>query len=185
MPLLKTPVCDFGKKAENFKLKSINNELLSLNDIKGEKATLIMFICNHCPYVKAIITDLAKDCNDLKREGINSVAIMSNDAENYPEDSFENMILFSKSNNFGELNYLIDETQEIAKKFGAVCTPDFFGYNKALELQYRGRFKELKDLKPINNKDSDLKLAMKMIAETQKGPDEQVPSVGCSIKWFN
>ena len=89
------------------------------------------------------------------------------------------------TNNFGELNYLIDETQEIAKKFGAVCTPDFFGYNKALELQYRGRFKELKDLKPINNKDSDLKLAMKMIAETQKGPDEQVPSVGCSIKWFN
>ena len=95
------------------------------------------------------------------------------------------MILFSKSNNFGGLNYLIDETQEIAKKFGAVCTPDFFGYNKALELQYRGRFKELKDLKPINNKDSDLKIAMKMIAETQKGPDEQVPSVGCSIKWFN
>ena len=185
MPLLKTPVCDFKKKAESFKLKSINNKLVSLNDIKGEKATLIMFICNHCPYVRAIIKDLAKDCNDLKKDGINSVAIMSNDTKNYPEDSFENMISFAKLNNFEELDYLIDETQEIAKKFGAVCTPDFFGYNKALELQYRGRFKELKDLKPVNNNDSDLKLAMKKIAESQKGPSEQIPSMGCSIKWFN
>ena len=185
MPLLKTPVCDFKKKAESFKLKSINNELVSLNDIKGEKATLIMFICNHCPYVRAIIKDLAKDCNDLKKDGINSVAIMSNDTKNYPEDSFENMISFAKLNNFEELDYLIDETQEIAKKFGAVCTPDFFGYNKALELQYRGRFKELKDLKPVNNNDSDLKLAMKKIAESQKGPSEQIPSMGCNIKWFN
>ena len=185
MPLLKTPVCDFGKKAENFKLKSINNELISLNDIKGEKATLIMFICNHCPYVKAIIEDLAKDCNNLKKDGINSVAIMSNDAENYPEDSFENMISFAKSNNFGELNYLIDETQGTAKKYGVVCTPDFFGYNKELQLQYRGRFKELKDLKPINDKVSDLNLAMKKIADSQKGPAAQIPSMGCSIKWFN
>ena len=185
MPLLKTPVCDFGKKAESFKLKSINNELITLNDIKGKKATLIMFICNHCPYVKAIIKYLTKDCEDLKKEGINSVAIMSNDVENYPEDSFENMISFAKSNNFGDLNYLIDETQEIAKKFGAVCTPDFFGYNKALELQYRGRFKELKDLKPLDNNDSDLKLAMKKIAKNQKGPEVQISSMGCSIKWFN
>ena len=185
MPLLKTPVCDFGKKADSFKLKSIKNELISLNDVRGEKATLIMFICNHCPYVKAIIEDLVKDCNDLKKDGINSVAIMSNDPENYPEDSFENMVSSAKSNNFGELNYLIDETQEIAKKFGAVCTPDFFGYNKALELQYRGRFKELKDLKPVNKDDSDLKLAMKKIASSQIGPSKQVSSMGCSIKWFN
>ena len=185
MPLLKTPVCEFGRKAESFKLKSINNQLMSLNDIKGERATLIMFICNHCPYVKAIIKDLAKECNELEKEGIKSVAIMSNDTKNYPEDSFENMISFAKLNNFEELDYLIDETQEIAKKFGAVCTPDFFGYNKALELQYRGRFKELKDLKPVNNNDSDLKLAMKKIAESQKGPSEQIPSMGCSIKWFN
>ena len=185
MTLLKTPVCDFGKKAESFELKSINNELISLNDVKGEKATLIMFICNHCPYVKAIIKDLTKDCEDLKKEGINSVAIMSNDVENYPEDSFKNMISFAKSNNFGDLNYLVDETQELAKKFGAVCTPDFFGYNNALELQYRGRFKELKDLKPLDNNDSDLKLAMKKIAKNQKGPEVQIPSMGCSIKWFN
>ena len=185
MALTKTPVCDFGKKAENFKLKSINNKLLTLNDIKGEKATLIMFICNHCPYVKAIIKDLARDCNELRNDGISAVAIMSNDTKNYPEDSFNNMIKFADDNSFGTINYLFDETQEIAKKYGAVCTPDFFGYNKNLELQYRGRFRELKDLKPINNGDSDLKIAMKMVAQTQKGPDEQIPSMGCNIKWFN
>jgi len=185
MALTKTPVCDFGKKAEEFKLKSINNKVITLNDIRGEKATLIMFICNHCPYVKAIIKDLAKDCNELKNDGINSIAIMSNDTKNYPEDSFENMIDFAENNNFGEIEYLFDETQEIAKKYGAVCTPDFFGYNKDLSLQYRGRFRELKDLKPINNGDSDLKIAMKMVAQTQKGPDEQIPSMGCNIKWFN
>ena len=185
MAVTKTPVCEFGKKAEDFKLKSINNKLISLNDIKGEKATLVMFISNHCPYVKAIIRDLAKDCNELKQEGVNSVAIMSNDTNNYPEDSFDNMIKFAEINDFGEINYLIDDTQEIAKKYGAVCTPDFFGYNKDLKLQYRGRFRELKDLKPINNGDSDLKVAMRMVAETQKGPDEQIPSMGCNIKWFS
>ena len=185
MALTKTPVCDFGKKAEDFKLKSINNKLVTLSDIKGEKATLIMFICNHCPYVKAVIKDLAKDCNELRDDGINSVAIMSNDTKNYPEDSFNNMIKFADDNSFGTINYLFDETQEIAKKYGAVCTPDFFGYNKDLKLQYRGRFRELKELKPINNGDSDLKIAMKMVAKTQKGPDQQIPSMGCNIKWFN
>ena len=185
MALTKTPVCDFGKKAENFKLKSINNKVITLNDIKGEKATLIMFICNHCPYVKAIIKDLTKDCNELRNDGISSVAIMSNDTKNYPEDSFDNMMKFAEINNFRNINYLFDETQEIAKKYGAVCTPDFFGYNRNLELQYRGRFRELKDLKPINNGDSDLKIAMKMVAQTQKGPDQQIPSMGCNIKWFN
>jgi len=185
MALTKTPVCDFGKKAEDFKLKSINNKVVTLKDIRGEKATLVMFICNHCPYVKAIIKDLAKDCNELRNDGINSVAIMSNDTKNYPEDSFDNMIKFADDNNFGTINYLFDETQEIAKKYGAVCTPDFFGYNENLELQYRGRFRELKDLKPINNGDSDLKIAMKMVARMQKGPDEQIPSMGCNIKWFN
>ena len=185
MALTKTPVCDFGKKAEDFKLKSINNKVVTLKDIRGEKATLVMFICNHCPYVKAIIKDLVKDCNELRNDGINSVAIMSNDTKNYPEDSFDNMIKFADDNNFGTINYLFDETQEIAKKYGAVCTPDFFGYNENLELQYRGRFRELKDLKPINNGDSDLKIAMKMVARVQKGPNEQIPSMGCNIKWFN
>ena len=185
MTLTKTPICEFGKKAEDFRLKSINNEFVSLSTAKGVNGTLIAFICNHCPYVKAIIKDLVKDCKNLKKEGINSIAIMSNDTKNYPEDSFNNMIQFAKDNSFGELYYLIDETQEVAKKYGAVCTPDFFGYNKDLKLQYRGRFRELKDLKPINNGDSDLKIAMKMVAQTQKGPDKQIPSMGCNIKWFN
>ena len=184
MTLTKTPICDFGKKAEDFKLRSINNELVSLEDIKGNNGTLIMFICNHCPYVKAIISDLVNDCKNLELNGINSVAIMSNDVKNYPDDSFDKMIKFAKDNKFDDLAYLIDETQEVARKYGAVCTPDFFGYNKDLELQYRGRMRELQNLKPVRNGDSDLKLAMKMIAKTQKGPVEQIPSMGCNIKWI-
>ena len=184
MSLTKTPICDFGKKAQDFKLKSINNEMISLSDIKGKNGTLIMFICNHCPYVKAIIKDLVEDCKKLKNLGINSVAIMSNDTKNYPEDSFENMIQFAKDNNFEDLNYLIDDTQLVAKQYGAVCTPDFFGYNRKLELQYRGRIRELKNLKPVRNNESDLNIAMKMIADTQKGPSKQIPSMGCNIKWF-
>ena len=184
MALTKTPICDFGKKAEEFELKSTDNRLITLNDIKGDKGTLIMFICNHCPYVKAVIKDIVSDCKELENDGIKSVAIMSNDTKNYPDDSFENMISFSKNNNFN-FPYLIDETQNIAKKYGAVCTPDFFGYNEKLELQYRGRIRELKDLKPLRSGDSDLLLAMKKIAKTQKGPSDQVPRMGCNIKWFN
>ena len=184
MSLTKTPICDFGKKAENFQLNSTYNKIISLNDIKGENGTLIMFICNHCPYVKAVIEDIVEDSNKLDNFGIKSVAICSNDVKNYPEDSFENMIEFSKNNNFN-FPYLFDETQEIAKKFGAVCTPDFFGYNKNLELQYRGRIKELKELKPVVSGDSDLYIAMKQIAETGNGPKDQIPSMGCNIKWFN
>ena len=141
-----------------------------------------MFICNHCPYVKAIIRDIVEDCKNLKKEGVNSIAIMSNDTREYPEDSFENMKIFSKKFNF-TFPYLIDETQEIAKEYGAVCTPDFFGYNSKLELQYRGRIRELKDLKPINSGESDLSRAMRLIIKTGKGPKEQIPSMGCNIKW--
>ncbi len=184
MSLTKTPICDFGKKAENFQLNSTDNKIISLNDIKGEKGTLIMFICNHCPYVKAVIKDIVEDSKKLENFGIKSVAICSNDVENYPEDSFENMIEFSKENNF-KFPYLIDETQEIAKKYDAVCTPDFFGYNKDLELQYRGRFRELKELKPVRSGDSDLFNAMIQISETGKGPESQIPSMGCNIKWLN
>ncbi len=125
MSLTKTPICDFGKKAENFDLKSTDNKIISLNDIRGEKGTLIMFICNHCPYVKAVIKDIVEDCKKLETSGIKSVAICSNDVKNYPEDSFENMIQFSKEKNFN-FTYLIDETQEIAKNYGAVCNPYFF-----------------------------------------------------------
>ena len=182
MSLTKTPICDFGKKAENFELKSTDNKFISLNDIKGEKGTLIMFICNHCPYVKAVIEDIVEDANKLEDFGIKSVAICSNDVKNYPEDSFENMIEFSKRNNFN-FPYLVDETQEIAKAYDAVCTPDFFRYNKNLELQYRGRLRELKNLIPVKDGESDLLKAMKQIAETSEGPKEQIPSAGCSIEW--
>ena len=183
MAITETPICHFGKKANDFQLKSTENKMISLHDLKGEKGTLIMFICNHCPYVLALIKDIVKDCKELEEYGIKSLAIMSNDPKYYQEDSFENMIQFSKNHNFN-FPYLIDETQQIAKQYGAVCTPDFFGYNKNLELQYRGRIRELKNLKPIQNGDSELKNAMKMIAKTNKGPNEQFPSMGCSIKWF-
>ena len=183
MSLTKTPICDFGKKADNFELKSIDNKIISLNDAKGENGTLIMFICNHCPYVLAVINNVVKDCKELENDGIKSIAIMSNDPKRYEEDSFDNMIKFSKNHNFN-FPYVIDETQEVAKTYGAVCTPDFFGYNKDLELQYRGRIRELKDLKPIENGESELKNAMKMIAKSNNGPKEQFPSMGCSIKWF-
>ena len=184
MTLTKTPICDFGKKAESFELKSTENKIITLNDAKGQNGTLIMFICNHCPYVKAVIEDIVNDCKTLEKEGIRSIAIMSNDTENYPEDSFDNMIKFAKNNKFN-FPYLIDETQEVAKNYGAVCTPDFFGYNGNLELQYRGRIRELKELKPVRSGDSDLFEAMKQVSETGKGPVNQVPSMGCNIKWLN
>ena len=184
MSLTKTPICDFGKKAETFKLLSTDNTNINLEDVKGENGTLIMFICNHCPYVKGVIQNIVDDTNDLKKIGVNSVAIMSNDTNNYPDDSFDKMKDFAKDNKFN-FPYVIDETQEIAKKFGAVCTPDFFGYNGNNELQYRGRMRELKELEPVSNDESDLFKAMKLIAQTGKGPKNQIPSMGCNIKWFN
>ncbi|MDC0565672.1 thioredoxin family protein [Candidatus Pelagibacter sp.] len=181
MPI-QTPICDFGQKALPFELKSTDNKIISLDNIKGENGTLIMFICNHCPYVKAVTKEIVEDCNELKKIGISSVAICSNDAVNYPDDSFDNMIKFSNDNQFN-FPYLQDETQEIAKAYDAVCTPDFFGYNKDLGLQYRGRLRELKNFVPVKDGESDLLKAMKQIAETGKGPQNQIPSAGCSIKW--
>ncbi len=183
MSLTKTPICNFGEEAKDFKLISTENKKVSLDDIKGKNGILIMFICNHCPYVKAVINDIVEDTKYLESLEIKSAAIMSNDVKNYPEDSFDNMIAFSKLNNFS-FPYLFDEMQDVAKNYGAVCTPDFFGYNKNLELQYRGRIRELKNLKPIRQEDSDLKIAMKLIAETGNGPKNQIPSMGCNIKWF-
>ena len=183
MVLTKTPICNFGEKPHSFELKDVSEKICNFKDLTGEKGTLIMFICNHCPYVKAVIKDIVHDADKLKNLNINTVAVMSNDTKNYPADSFENMIKFSKINKFN-FPYLFDETQEIAKKYGAVCTPDFFGYNGNLELQYRGRIRELKDLKPVSTGESDLFNAMKMIAETGRGPQKQIPSMGCNIKWF-
>ena len=182
MVLTKTPICNFDEKAHNFYLKGVDNKFYKLENCMGKNGTIIMFICNHCPYVKAIIKELVEDINDLKDNGIETVAIMSNDTKNYPEDSFDKMISFSKINNFS-FPYLFDGKQEVAKKFGAVCTPDFFGYNKNLKLQYRGRFRQLKELTPVKSGESDLKLAMMMISKTQNGPKEQIPSMGCNIKW--
>ena len=183
MTLTETPICNFGENAKNFNLLSTENKKVSLDNIRGENGTLVMFICNHCPYVKAVIKDIAQDAKFLESIGVKSAAIMSNDVKNYPEDSFENMISFSKLHNFS-FPYLIDESQKVAKEYGAVCTPDFFGYNKNLELQYRGRIRELKNLKPITKGDSDLRVAMKLVSTSGKGPTKQIPSMGCNIKWF-
>ena len=182
MVLTKTPICNFGQKANTFKLKGTDGKIHKLEDHLGKNGLLIMFICNHCPYVKAVIEDIVDDCKNLEREGLKSIAIMSNDTKDYPEDSFENMINFSKEQGF-TFPYLIDETQQVAKKYGAVCTPDFFGYNNNLELQYRGRIRELKDLKPVRNSESDLLKAMRLVIKTGKGPKSQIPSMGCNIKW--
>ena len=183
MTLTKTPICNFGEKAKDFNLLSTEKKKMSLDMVKGDNGTLVMFICNHCPYVKAVIKDIVDDVKFLENLDIKSVAIMSNDVKNYPEDSFENMISFSKLHNFS-FPYLIDDTQQIAKDYDAVCTPDFFGYNKNLELQYRGRIRELKDLKPVSKGDGDLRTAMIMVAKSGKGPKNQIPSMGCNIKWF-
>ena len=184
MTKLSTPVCNFGENAHDFELKGTDNNIWSLDKCRGDKGLLVMFICNHCPFVKAILEKLVVETDVLAMKGIGVVAINPNDYISFPEDSFDNMQKVSKSHGFG-FPYLIDDQQEIAKKYGSVCTPDFFGYNQNLELQYRGRIRELKNLKPIVNGDSDLKLAMTMIAETQKGPSKQIPSMGCNIKWFN
>ena len=181
MVLLSSPICDFGLKMPEFKLKGIDNNFFDSQKIDSYDAILIFFICNHCPYVKAVIKELVLTSIELKKENIVSVAIMPNDTIKYPEDSFENMKKFSKENKFN-FPYLLDDTQRVAKKFDAVCTPDFFGYNKKRELQYRGRLFEMKNLEIANNKNY-LSEAMKLIAKTGNGPKEQIPSSGCSIKW--
>lgn len=177
-----TPICDFGKQAPTFELLGTDNKTHNLKDLMGKNGLLIMFICNHCPYVKSIIDRIIRDANDLKGLGINCVAIMSNDPSENEEDSFENMQKIVTKLNF-PFPYLIDKTQEVAKKYGAVCTPDFFGYNSDFELQYRGRLDESRK-EQIDGAKRDLFLAMSEVAKTGKGPKEQVPSMGCSIKWI-
>ena len=175
MTLLETPICNYGEKAKDFTLFSTENKKFSLNNVRGENGTLIMFICNHCPYVKAVIKAIVQDAKFFESLGIKSAAIMSNDVKSYPEDSFENMKSFARLHNFS-FPYLYDETQKVAKDYGAVCTPDFFGYNKNLELQYRGRIYAARP--------TELGAAMKLVATTGKGPVKQIPSMGCSIKWL-
>jgi len=176
------PKCDFGWKAPNFALPATDGKTYSLDDLKGKQGTLVMFICNHCPYVQAVIDRIVRDANDLKPLGVTSVAICSNDALTYPEDSFESMRAFANQHAL-PFPYLNDESQDVARAYGAVCTPDFFGFNNRLELQYRGRLDESRTRPAHPSAKRELFEAMQLIAETGGGPRHQVPSVGCSIKW--
>jgi len=182
MASLQTPVCDFGTPAPDFTLPGVDGQKWSRDRCRGDNGLLVMFICNHCPYVRAVLDRILRDARALADIGIGSVAIMANDPTDYPEDSFENMKAVAEREDF-PFPYLIDETQEVAKAYGAVCTPDFFGYNRDLALQYRGRLDaSRKDPAPADAR-RDLFLAMKQVAETGVGPAEQIPSMGCSIKW--
>ncbi len=182
MVALEPPVCNFGQKAPDFDLPGADGRHWTLQQCMGEKGLLVMFICNHCPYVKAIHERIVRDTLELKSIGINSVAIMSNDPAEYPEDSFENMKRIAEQANYS-FPYLLDETQAVAKAYGAVCTPDFFGYNADYELQYRGRLDASRKETAPAGTIRDLFDAMKQIAQTGKGPALQTPSIGCSIKW--
>lgn len=183
MASLNPPVCNFGQRASDFNLLGVDGKRYTLANSAGENGLLVMFISNHCPYVKAIKTRLVEDCRELLQYGIKSIAIQSNDTENYPADSYENMMEEAKLFNFS-FPYVLDDTQEVAKAYGAVCTPDFFGFNANLELQYRGRFDAAGRRVADQNNPRDLFNAMKLIAETGQGPKEQIASIGCSIKWF-
>ncbi len=176
-----TPICDFGWKAVDFQLEGIDGKTYSLEDVRGPKGTLVMFICNHCPYVKSVISRIVSDVSALQEKGISAIAIKPNDTESYPEDSYENMKAFAKAHGFS-FPYVIDRSQEVARAYDAVCTPDFFGFNADLELQYRGRLDESKTT-PIPNARRELFEAMVRIAETGEGPRDQIASMGCSIKW--
>ncbi len=184
MVSLETPVCEFGLLAVDFALPGVDGKVWTLDECKGENGLLIMFICNHCPYVKAILERLVRDTRELAVLGVNSVAIMSNDPTDYAEDSFENMQAVAQREGF-PFPYLIDESQEIARAFGAVCTPDFFGYNGDLELQYRGRLDASRKETAPPDARRDLFDAMAQVARTGQGPEDQIPSMGCSIKWSN
>jgi len=176
------PICDFDWKAIDAALPGIDGKSHSILDNAGPNGLLVAFICNHCPYVVAVIERIVRDANDLKALGIGFVAISANDVETYPQDSFDNMKVFAQQNNF-TFPYLYDETQEVACKYDAVCTPDFFGFNKDMQLQYRGRLDASRKQTGPDDLRRDLYEAMKQIAETGQGPREQIASMGCSIKW--
>jgi peroxiredoxin len=177
-----TPICNFGWKAPSFALPGVDGKTYSLADVRGKNGTLVMFICNHCPYVKAVIDRIVRDAKELQAYGINTVAISSNDVTHYSEDSFDNMKRFAQAHRF-TFPYLYDESQDVARAYDAVCTPDFFGFNDMLELQYRGRLDaSRKEAGPANAR-RELFEAMRGVAETGKGPRKQTASIGCSIKW--
>lgn len=177
-----SPLADLGLKAPAFRLPGTDGETYALADVRGSRGTLVMFICNHCPYVQAVLDRIVRDTRELEGLGVRAVAISSNDAKTYPEDSFERMQSAAREHAF-PFPYLYDETQDVARAYGAVCTPEFFGFNAALELQYRGRIDASGREPAPKGARRELFEAMKLIAETGKGPPEQRPSIGCSIKW--
>ena len=182
MASLETPVCDFDWKAVDFDLPGVDGKRYNLVSAQGQNGLLVMFICNHCPYVKAIRDRIIRDVKELAEYGIGSIAVMSNDPADYPEDSFDNMTRIAREYAY-PFPYVWDETQAIAKAYGAVCTPDFFGFNNQLALQYRGRLDaSRKAAGPIDLR-RDLFEAMVQVAQTGHGPQEQIPGMGCSIKW--
>jgi len=182
MALTRTPVCDFGAPAPDFSLRGVDGREWSRDACRGPNGLLVMFICNHCPYVQAINAKLVRDTSELAAYGIGCVGIMSNDTEKYPEDSFENMVKLARELEY-PFPYLIDETQEVARSYGAVCTPDFCGYNADLELQYRGRLDDTTPGRDSENAERELFDAMARVAQSGKGPSVQIASMGCSIKW--
>ena len=184
MVALETPICDFGWKAPEFNLIGVDEKYYTFNDVRGSRGTLIMFICNHCPYVKSVIHRIVEDVTVLKDNGVGVAAVMSNDVNDPKygaEDSFDNMKLFSDINNF-VFPYIYDETQIVGRNYNAVCTPDFFGFNNKDELQYRGRLEESK-MEIIPGVRKELLEAMIQVSKTGEGPKSQIPSIGCSIKW--
>ena len=182
MAALHPPICDFDFPAPDFCLPGVDDRSWSLDDCMGEKGVLVMFICNHCPYVQAVLDRIVRDTNDLATLGIPSVAIMSNDTQAYPADSFEHMRTLAEQAGFS-FPYLLDESQAVARAYGAVCTPDFFGFNADRGLQYRGRLDASRAQPADSSVRRDLFLAMQQVALTQRGPEEQLASMGCSIKW--
>lgn len=180
MPAL-PPLCDFGWKAPSFGLPGVDGKTHVLENLRGPNGTLIVFICNHCPYVKAVIGRLVRDATELQAIGAATIAICSNDPVSHPADNFDNMKIFARQHAF-TFPYLHDASQSVARAYDAVCTPDFFGFNGKLELQYRGRLDESKTVLVPQAK-RELFEAMKQIAETGQGPREQTASMGCSIKW--
>ncbi len=177
-----TPVCNFGWSAVDFDLPGVDGKRYQLASARGPNGLLVMFICNHCPYVKAVLDRIVRDTRELAALGVGSIAIMSNDPGEYPEDSWDNMVKLAREHDF-PFPYVLDESQEIAKAYGAVCTPDFFGFDDKLGLQYRGRLDESrKEAAPAGVR-RDLFEAMKLVAQTGQGPREQIPGIGCSIKW--
>jgi peroxiredoxin len=181
MTLTKTGICDFGWKARDFKLQGVDGKTYSLGDVRGPRGTVVLFLCNHCPYVKGTIGRIVEEAKALKEIGIGMIGIMSNDPDDYPEDSFDNMKAFARKNGLA-FPYVIDETQEVARIYGAQCTPDFFGFNAKDELQYRGRL-DASRTSLVPNARRELFDAMKQVAETGRGPEQQTASMGCSIKW--